>query len=274
MKKIKLVLLSLFITFNVFAGQVDTIFVHSNSMDKDIKVVVITPNQNKAAINIQYPVVYMLHGAFGDSKQWLRVKPNLPELADEFGMIFVTPDALNSWYLDSPVNPNYRYETFVSSELMNYIDSHYNTISDRKGRGITGLSMGGHGALYLAMRHKEKYGVVCSMSGGVDFRPFNKKWGLTDILGDIEQSKMNWDDNVVINQIDNIKNGDLSIEFDCGESDFFINVNKNLHKSLLEKGIDHDFCTRPGAHNNKYWANSIDYQLVFLKKFFKKNHVL
>ena len=85
-----------------------------------------------------------------------------PEIADEKGIIFVCPDGKDSWYWDSPKNPAYRYETFVSSELVNYIDRNYKTIADRKGRAITGLSMGGHGAMWLGIRHKDVFGAAGS----------------------------------------------------------------------------------------------------------------
>ena len=72
----------------------------------------------------------------------------------------------------------------------------------------------------------------------------------------------------IVNQIDRINDGDLWITFDCGEDDFFLEVNKDLHKRLLGKGIKHDFTTRPGGHTSEYWANSIDYHLLFFGKFF------
>ena len=64
-------------------------------------------------------------------------------------------------------------------------------------------------------------------------------------LGDYESNKEIWDTHTVINQIDKIQNGDLAIIFDCGEADFFIQVNKDLHNRLLEKKIDHDFSPVP-----------------------------
>ena len=60
----------------------------------------------------------------------------------------------------------------------------------------------------------------------------------------------------------------FAIAFDCGESDFFIEVNRALHARLLSLGIDHDFTTRPGGHTDQYWSNSLDYQLLFFQKFF------
>lgn len=273
MKK-KLFILTLIISLSTysFAGKVDTVYVHSDAMNKDIKTIVITPKETKKNRNMRYPVVYLLHGATANCKYYLeKVKPELPEIADEKGMIFVTPDALNSWYLDSPVRKDYKYETFVASELVKYVDEHYKTLPDRKARAITGLSMGGHGALYLGFRHKDVYGACGSMSGGVDFRPFPRNWELPQDLGEFASHKKLWDEHVVVNQIDRINDGDLAIIIDCGEDDFFLEVNKTLHQRLLGRGIGHDFITRPGAHNPAYWSNSIDFQLLFFQKFFLKN---
>ena len=275
MKKIALMIWGVMAAMIAHSGNVDTVLVHSNVMNKDIKTVVITPTSSRKTRDVRYPVVYLLHGATGNCKYWLeKVKSTLPEIADEKGMIFVTPDALNSWYIDSPINKALQYETFTSSELVSYIDSHYQTIATREGRAVTGLSMGGHGALYLAFRHKDVYGACGSMSGGVDFRPFPRNWDIPKTLGEMSRNRKRWDQHVVVNQIDKINNGDLSIIIDCGEGDFFLEVNKTLHERLLGRGIDHDFTLRPGEHNPKYWHNAIDYQLLFFQKYFVSKGVI
>ena len=248
------------------AAVVDTLAVYSEGMKKNVPVVVITPDKPAEAC----PTVYLLHGHGGNAKAWITIKPELKEIADREGMIFVCPDGNNSWYWDSPVNPAYRYETFVSKELIQYIDTHYPTRADRTGRAITGLSMGGHGAMWLAMRHKDKFGAVASMSGGLDIRPFPNNWGMSLLLGAEGENQSVWDEHTAINQISRLKNGDLAILFDCGYDDFFFEVNNDFHKKLLKYKIQHDFIVRPGAHNADYWKNSIDYQLLFFKKFFEK----
>ncbi|WP_336534789.1 alpha/beta hydrolase family protein [Bacteroides acidifaciens] len=253
-----------------FAARVDTLLVNSPSMNKDVQVIVVTPDAALGKKAVACPVIYLLHGYGGNAKTWIGVKPNLPQIADEKGIIFVCPDGKNSWYWDSPKNPSYRYETFISSELVKYIDDHYKTVADRKGRAITGLSMGGHGAMWNAIRHKDTFGAGGSTSGGVDIRPFPLNWEMAKQLGEFAHNKKAWDEHTVINQIDKIENGDLAIIIDCGESDFFLNVNKDLHNRLLARKINHDFITRPGGHTGKYWKNSIDYQILFFDKFFRK----
>lgn len=263
-------LLLCFATVAVQAARVDTIMVKSPSMNKEVQVVYVLPDKALGKKPQACPVIYLLHGYSGDAKSWIGIKPNLPEIADEKGIIFVCPDGKNSWYWDSPKNPTYRYETFISSELVNYTDAHYSTIAVKGGRAITGLSMGGHGALWNAFRHTDVFGAAGSTSGGVDIRPFPVNWEMNRQLGEFAANKSLWDQHTVVNQLDRLKNGDLAIIVDCGEGDFFLEVNKDLHKRLLTRGIDHDFITRPGVHNGAYWKNSIDYQILFFSKFFKK----
>ena len=251
------------------AARVDTVLVRSAAMNKDVKVVYVLPD--KAIGKQACPGVYLLHGYGGNAKTWIGVKPDLPQIADEKGIIFVCPDGKNSWYWDSPKDLSYRYETFVSSELVKYIDGHYKTIADRKGRAITGLSMGGHGAMWNAIRHKDTFGASGSTSGGMDIRPFPKNWDMSKQLGEYESNKEVWDNHTVINQLDRLKDGSLAIIIDCGADDFFLQVNKAAHEALLKRGIGHDFIIRPGAHNPRYWNNAIDYQVLFFKKFFNKS---
>ena len=252
-----------------FAGQTDTILVHSTAMNKDIKCVVIQPDNRTGA---HWPVIYLLHGHSGNYAQWPSLAPQLKHDADSLGILFVCPDGgYDSWYFDSPVDPTVRYETFVSKELIAYIDSHYPTLPNRAHRAITGLSMGGHGALYLAMHHKDLFGAAGATSGGVDFRPFPNNWGIKKDLGEEASNQNVWDTHTVITAADNLQNGDLKIIFDCGVDDFFLTVNRALHQKLLEKKIAHDYTERPGGHSGDYWHNSIDYQVLFFSKYFSGN---
>lgn len=263
----RLIIAALILPLHSFAARIDTLTVKSEKMNKDIEVLVIVPD--KAADNHACPALYLLHGYNGNARTWINIKPELPDMADKDGIIVVCPDGENSWYWDSPNNPDSQFETFVSKELVDYIDSKYPTIKERKGRAITGLSMGGHGGLWLSIRHKDVFGGGGSTSGGVDIRPFPNNWKMKKQLGEQDANKDVWDRHTVITQLDKISDGDLAIIFDCGTSDFFLEVNNNLHNELLKRGIGHDYITRPGYHDNKYWNNSIEYQWHYFSKFFK-----
>lgn len=262
MKKI-ILLTFLFVAVFVRAAKVDTISVRSNAMGKDVKVIVVVPDVKNSS-----PVVYLLHGYGGNEASWLVVRPDLPQIADREGIIFVCPDGQKSWYWDSPKVSTSRYETFISKELIEYIDQYYRTIPSRNARAITGLSMGGHGAMWNALRHPDVFGAAGSTSGGVDIRPFPNNWDIKVSLGEEFDNREIWENYTVINQVDKIKNGELALIIDCGYDDFFFEINNDFHKKLLKYKIGHDFIVRPGGHTQEYWKNSILYQILFFKNYF------
>jgi S-formylglutathione hydrolase FrmB len=270
MKSLFALVLTISISFSAFAASVDTISVESPSMKKAIKCVVITPSSGLQNKDKKFPTTYLLHGYGGWYANWIIRVPELKEQADLYQMIIVCPDGKNNWYLDSPVNDSIKFETFVGVELPAFIDAHYPTISNRKARAITGLSMGGHGGLFLGFRHSETFGACGSMSGAADIRPFKKNWELASIVGDTINHLDNWDKYSVINVVDNKPTDILAIIIDCGSEDFFYEVNKQLHEKLLTLKIKHDFIVRPGKHEWPYWKNSIRYQLLFFSDYFNK----
>jgi S-formylglutathione hydrolase FrmB len=266
-KIIAFALFSLYFAQKVDAAIVDTVDTYSASMKKTIKAVVIRPDDY--ATESPFPVVYLLHGYSGNYSDWIIKAKGFEKAVDLYQMIIVCPDGNNSWYWDSPVDPNYKYETYVSMELVNWVDGKYKTIKGRNGRGITGLSMGGHGALYLALKHQDVFGTAGSMSGGVDIRPFPNNWDMALRLGTYSEFPENWEKYTVINMLHLLKPNSLALIIDCGTEDFFYKVNENLHEQLLYRNIPHDYITRPGAHNWNYWTNSIQYQLLFMNNYFR-----
>lgn len=242
-------------------------------MHKSYKCVIITPDAYDKKKSERFPVVYLLHGYGGNYANWITKVPALKQLADEYEMMVVCPDGnIGSWYLDSPIDSSRKFETYVGTEIPAYIDSHYRTLADRKHRAITGLSMGGHGGLYLGIRHQQTFGAAGSMSGGVDIRLFPKSWELSQLLGPLDKEHLNnWNNYTAINQLPLLKDSALALIIDCGVKDFFINVNRNLHQQLVQQGITHDYIERPGEHNWDYWSNSVVYQLLFFHRFFTKD---
>jgi len=267
MKRLIFLILFCVTMFNIYAKQVDTIEVLSSSMNIKIKNVIILPDDYDKNTNL--PVLYLLHGYGGNHKSWIQIKPDLPQLASQYGIIIVCPDGKNSWYWDSPVNSNVKYETYVSKELPAYIDNNYKTKKDKSGRAITGFSMGGHGGLWLGIRHQDIFGACGSMSGGVDIRPFPDNWDMKKSLGNYHENNLRWDNHTVINQLHLIK-PELEIIIDCGTDDFFYEVNEKLHKQLIYNNVKHNYISRPGAHNGQYWNKAVDFQILFFSNYFNK----
>lgn len=252
------------------AATVDTISIYSNAMHKEFKCVVIKPASYKKKKE-SFPTVYLLHGYGGWYSNWLIRVKQLKEYADEYKLIIVCPDGSNSWYLDSPVDTTMKYETYIGKEVPEYIDAHYSTIKDRKARAITGLSMGGHGGLFIGFRQAGTFGACGSMSGGVDLKPFSKNWQLKDKIGDTINHADNWKIYSVINVVEQYPKDSVAIIIDCGTEDFFYTVNHALHEKMVTLKIPHDYIERPGKHDWDYWKNAVQYQLLFFSKHFRSN---
>ncbi|MCC7245425.1 MAG: hypothetical protein IT269_07090 [Saprospiraceae bacterium] len=266
-----LILHFLFISAMLSAASVDTVEINSVAMRKTSRCIVIKPETYNIHSDA-YPVLYLLHGWSGSYAGWLSEAPQLTDMADRFRMLIVCPDGgYDSWYLDSPVDSTVRYDTYISREVVDYIDYYYHTRREPAGRAISGLSMGGHGAISLTIRHPETFGAVGSMCGGLDLRPFKKNdWDLQGVLGSPMTRWENWEKNSVINLLPALKNRKIPMILDCGLGDFFLPVNRAVHQRLLELGIPHEYTERPGEHNSAYWSNAVDYQIVFFDKFFNR----
>ena len=263
-------LLSFIISFNVFSfASVDTVSIYSNAMHKNMKAVVIKPNVYKNEKN--FAVVYLLHGAYGNYQNWIKKVPALQTYADLYKILIVCPDGLNSWYFDSPIDSNYKFETHISTEVPAYMDANYKTKKDRKYRAIAGLSMGGHGAIFIAFRHSETFGACGSMSGALNMGSITKGYDVDKRLGNFDSNKKYYNDWNVLNIIEKKPKDSLAIIIDCGIQDFIYGMTKAAHEKMIKLKIAHDYIERPGKHEWSYWANAVQYQLLFFKNYFDKS---
>lgn len=261
----------LLLPITTYAGRVDTVEIYSPSMHKPVRCIIVTPD-DYTSTGKPYPVLYLLHGHSGNYAGWMGDAPQLRGYADTYQMLIVCPDGgYDSWYLDSPVDSTVRYDTHISKEVVGYVDYYYHTRQEPAGRAIAGLSMGGHGAMSLAIRHPDIFGAAGSMAGGLDLRPFKKNnWDLKGVLGDPDDHWKNWVDNSVVSLLPLLKDENLSLIIDCGVGDFFLEANREMNRLLLEANIPHEYTERPGEHNGSYWGSAVDYQVLFFQKFFNK----
>jgi len=249
------------------AATVDTVSFYSHSMDRKMKSVIILPENYKTTGKL--PVVYLLHGYSGDYSDWIKKVPAVASYADQYKVIIVCPDGgFAGWYLNSPVDKHSQYETFITAELVPWVDQHFPTYGNRDKRAIMGLSMGGFGALYLAIEHQDTFGAAGSMSGAVDLTGLAGSFGIDKLLGPYSKYPKRWEEHSILYLTHKLVNDSLKLIIDCGASDFLYQQNLALHKKLLYDKIDHDFITRPGEHTWTYWANSIQFELLFMHHFF------
>ncbi len=269
MKKLFAIVCLLCAVVGLRAAVVDTVAIQTTNIVSPAKAVVVSPEATKYTSKV-FPTLYLLHGYGGDYTNWINKCPELTELSDLYGIIIVMPDGRDSWYWDWPNDSTMQMETFFVKDLVPYIDENYPTRREASQRAITGLSMGGHGAMWLAIRHSNIWANAGTMSGGVDIRPFPNNWKISKAIGKLDINPDLWDTYTVMGILSQLKPGQLNITIDCGVDDFFADVNRNLHKNLLEAGIQHDYTERPGKHNWPYWTNSVLYHILFFNEAFKK----
>lgn len=248
-------ILSFLISATVFAGTVDTVSIYSQSMRKSYKCVVVKPDsyKNKKAT---FSTVYLLHGLSGDYSNWIQKVTKLKKHADTYQLLIVCPDgAYSSWYWDSPVDSTLKFETYIAEEVPAFIEAKYRTIKDRKARAITGLSMGGHGGLFLGFRHAEYFGACGSMSGALAIELItDKRYGMDKLLGDTTNHKKRYRDYSIFAQMEQYPKDSLAVIMDCGVSDFIIEMSRMAHQRMLSLKIPHDYIERPGKHDWDYWV--------------------
>ena len=257
--------------FLVHAAKVEVIEVPSAKMDKDIPATVILPDAYIERDAEKFPVLYLLHGAGGNHASWNQ-STQCAQLADQFEFIILCPDGgSTSWYYDSPIDPTYQYETHVAVECVQYMDRNYRTRANRVSRAISGMSMGGHGAMYLAIRHPDTFGTSVCLMGGVDIRPFPNNWEIKKRLGEISTNRGNWEEHTVMNQAKKLKDEQIRIVLDCGRGDFFLQVNRALHMQLLQDGISHIYEEHQGVHNWQFCKDAIERQFPYIATQFAKS---
>lgn len=287
MKKISILLFALLVLQSnyICAAIVDSIDVPSSAMNKTYKAAVVLP-VSYAKSKVAFPVLYLLHGGGGHFRDWLTLTPDkmlVKNLADQYNLIIVMPEGQPfSWYINSTVDKESQFETYITEEIIQKIDNTYRTVKDRKGRVITGLSMGGHGALYLSSKHPELFCSAGSMSGALDNNTANWKIpadflknireGFQKVIGDTLNTTL-YAGYSVLSMADRMKTNAMPLIIDIGVDDFLIETNRELHRRLVYNHTPHDYTERPGGHSWEYWQNSLPYHVLFFHNVLKANGI-
>ena len=269
MRKLYSLTLALFLFSSSFAAIVDTVEIRSNAMNKTRKCVVVLPGKDRHSKEL-FPTVYLLHGFGGSFNNWVTRVPQLLAYADEYKILLVCPDGeVSSWYYDSPIDSNMRYETYISKEVPAFIEAHYPAIKDRKARAISGLSMGGHGGLFLGFRHADFFGACGSMSGALVIPYITKGYQVEKRLGDTS-NKQRYYDYSIMKQMESYPKDSIAIIMDSGTEDFIVEMSRMAHKKMLDLKIPHDYIERPGKHDWAYWRTAVQFQLLFFRNYFDR----
>lgn len=266
----------------------ESISVGSSLLNRAVRYSIVLPADYYTS-NRRYPVVYLLHGYGDDETGWIqfgeadRLLENSVEAGELPTMIIVMPDAGVSWYMNDYQN-KVRYEDMFVQEFIPHIDSTYRTRTKREFRAIAGLSMGGHGALVLAMHHPNLFGSCAALSASV--RTDEAVMAIPDerynmvfapafsgpVKGE-ERLTTAWKRNNPLTLAKSAPENDLKQVrwwVDCGDDDALSVGNAHLHTALTDRKIPHEYRVRDGGHTWLYWRTGLPDALKFIAVSFNQ----
>jgi S-formylglutathione hydrolase FrmB len=235
-----------------------------------------------------YPVTYLLHG-YGDSDDgWIQFGEinRLADAAIKQGkiapMIIVTPDGFKSFYMNA-ADGSMNYEDFFIKELIPHIEKTFKAKTDKRFRGIAGLSMGGYGSLLYALKYPNLFVAAAPLSAAIwtdsdcetmQDGMYNTYFGssIGKSLKGKDRLTPQWYANSVFSIVDKKTVEELaSVKYwiDCGDDDFLTVGNAQLHIALTNKKVAHEFRIRDGAHNWTYWRTGVIDGLSFISDNFR-----
>jgi S-formylglutathione hydrolase FrmB len=245
---------------------------HSSSLGRPMKYRVVLPH-GYATSQRRYPVLYLLHGLTGDYTDWT-TRTNLTEYTRALPLIVVMPDGANQWYSNA-VDGSGRFEDYILDDLPRDVVTKYRTVNSRYGRAIAGLSMGGYGALKLALKRPAAFAVAGSFSGAFGV---TRAGELEKIITGVEAERMT----KIFGPADSAarRENDVSglaaamkpagapyLYIDCGVSDALIGSNREVVAALHKAGAAYEYHEIAGGHSWDYWDRRVrEFLAVLMKK--------
>jgi S-formylglutathione hydrolase FrmB len=234
----------------------------------------------------RYPVLYFLHG-LGENEQTLfstggwNLIEDLRQQHKIGDFLIVAPEGKRSFYINS-ADGSVRYSDFFLTEFMPYIENKYRIRSGRATRAITGISMGGYGALRFAFAHPELFSSVSAQSAALitespqELSAAERSGtSLGRLLGTVfgePIDALHWQENSPFVLAKQNKAGlrRLAVYFNCGqEDDFgFEKGAEALHQELQAEGIQHEYHSYPGDHSLTYFLTHLGETLEFHSRVF------
>lgn len=291
MKKIITFLSLLLIFFNGFSqGKIiESLSIQSKILGKAVRYSIYLPADYETSQR-RYPTLYLLHGYSDDETGWTqfgevqKITNETIAKGDATQMIIAMPDAGVSWYIND-ASGKVQFEDFFVKEFIPYIDSIYKTRNKKQYRAVAGLSMGGYGTLIYGMKHPELFAACAPLSAAIWNDDHISEMSASDwtnykfneLYGTNLEGKKRLTDTWYKNSILKIaattpveKLNQVRFYIDCGDDDFLIKGNMELHALLTDRKVNHEFRVRDGAHNWTYWRTALPEVLKFVSESFHR----
>lgn len=238
-----------------------------NVLEKMISFTAIVPEGKSGP----FPVFYLLHGLSDDHTAWMR-RSSIERYVAGLPLIVVMPNGERGFYTDAKDRAKAAFETNIVKDIIGFVDRTFQTVPTREGRVIAGLSMGGYGAVKLALKYPDLFCAAVSHSGAVGFarRDFaeGSDWGRewVPVFGPAPAGGAD-DPFALAGAMDRAKLPALRI--DCGVDDFLIEENRAFDAHLTALGIPHEYEEHAGGHTWEYWDSHVQETVAFFKRVLK-----
>jgi len=264
------------------SGRIECNSLPSKILARRVPYCVLLPPAYDSDATRKFPILYFFHGLGDDEQMFVHtggfnLVEDLWERKELGEFLIATPAAGASFYINSN-DGKVRYEDFLVQEFLPAIEKKFRVRSGRANRAVSGVSMGGYGALHLAFRHPELFSSVSAHSaalidklpaflGGVAGSPRARVLGGT--FG-IPPDAAFWERNSPIALARTAALTNLKIYFDCGDLDDFgfESGATALDRVLTSRKIPHEFHLYPGRHDWQYFATHLPASLQFHSNLF------
>ena len=245
----------------------------SAALQKSIAADILLPELPASEASGPYPVLYLLHGLSDDHTQWQR-RTSIERYAANLPLIVVMPDSGRGFYCDA--EQGMAWESAIIKDLLGYVERMFQARTDRNGRVVAGLSMGGYGAVKFALKYPDLFCGAVSHSGATAFahRPLTADANpdradsareMARIVGEHPEGGPNDLYALAQNVVQNVAPDKRpKLRIDCGTDDFLIEDNRAFHAHLDALGLAHTYLEFEGAHTWEYWDLHIQDALKFL----------
>lgn len=251
----------------------------------------------------RYPVLYLLHGLTSDYTAWARL--GIQWHAIPYDLIVVMPDGGNSWYVNwerSDGGQENRWEDYIVRDLIGHVDANWRTTARREGRAINGFSMGGYGAVMLALRNPDLFCSAGSHSGALRFAEniayairrgeevdIREGRNLSDepreeigIEGFSSQAERYPAGRIFVTAdhalacdpfalVQELEPEDVPhLYIDCGTEDGLLNTSRSFVNVLMARKLPFTFSQADGGHRADYWAAEVEQSLAVQARIIRR----
>lgn len=203
--------------------------------------------------------LFVLHGYTGKAENWIPA-----ELQTQYNFAVVSLNAENSFYLDG-LSTGHAFETLVAIELVDYIRKTFGLAMRPEDTYITGLSMGGFGAIHTGLAHPDRFGKIGAMSSALIIHQIAKMTPEVDnpvanyyyyheCFGDLDTvEERDCNPEVLVKKLKSQDASFPELYLCCGTEDFLIEPNRAFHRFLEDEHVPHEYHESPGQHDMVFW---------------------